>query len=128
MRKRRYRVLTAVAVCFSVVIWLFFSWLMQINNSIRLQQYAANIKKNHKETGLYPETFEGADFWGRPVFYRRCDDHFILASFGLGGSGDGRYGCDMALSSNRKVTYDACLWPFSDTVFIDGRSVRVCLK
>lgn len=126
--KPRIAIAMGILLTLVALVYAHLSFNSQIDNSITLQRYSRELSLLYSNSGSLPASFAHDDHWGRPIIYLHDDQHFILASFGCDGKPDG---IDLAaLLTAREVSERAstCLFPWRDTVFVDGRAWSACLK
>ena len=122
-------VCVAVVCLVSSIAWAIYSFTLQINNFIRLDALAAEVRFIHDKTGSYPESFAGhRDVWGREVLYMHNDAHFMLVSFGSDGKPDEPDYLFMLTAPPIGVRKHNCFVSSLDTILIDSSPWQSCAK
>jgi hypothetical protein len=107
--------------------WCGYSFTLQKRNTLRLLEYADDVRSLRDQSGSLPPVFVGRqDEWGRDVLYLHNDSHFMLISFGSKGRpGEDHY--DHFLTDSPAPPFRMnCFMTWLDTIAVDSRLQQAC--
>jgi hypothetical protein len=110
------------------VVFVYFSFTAQINESMIVQRLAKRVEGSRGDDGRYPQDIDDLYYEvERNVVYASNGHHFVLVAGGFGNRprpGYERWLTDQAVLDAKSN----CLTPWADTVFTDRGPVLYCLK
>jgi hypothetical protein len=109
------------------MVWLEQSYSSQVNASILTMKTSAHMIERQMQPANTTLAPESRDHWGRPFAHFEREGCLVLVSYGSDGIPDtDSYGT--SLCDGTQKASSSCWWPTFDTVFVNGKPIKSCLK
>ncbi len=129
MRRRNLALVASALVVASAsgMLWLERSYSAQVNASLLTREVSEQIVESGTQSARASAISDSRDHWGRPFAHFEREGCLVLVSYGSDGVPDtDGYGTSLCDAPPRPSS--SCWWPTRDTVFVNGKPLKYCLK